>query len=106
MLPSAFSQAAANRFSWPSSDWTAAAPTGTGSGRSVAVVDVPLGELPQVTGSLRWTPRGSKDTTSKSSSTVAVITDSSLARSLMPDTPGPPGLTTSDPIRWAGASAG
>ena len=62
--------------------------------------------LPQVTGSLRCTPRGSKSTMSKSSSSCGVSALSSLAMSSIPDTPGPPGSMTRDPMRAAGSSAG
>ena len=61
---------------------------------------------PQVTGSLRSTPRGSNSTMSKSSSSCGVSESSSLVMSSMPDTPGPPGSMTSDPMRAAGSSAG
>ena len=102
-LALAFSQAAANC----SSPATVAASwlgvVGTGSG---CVVGGAPGVSPQVTGSLRSTPRGSNITMSKSSSSSGVSERSSLAMSSMPDTPGPPGSTTSDPIRAAGSSAG
>ena len=57
---------------------------------------------PQVTGSLRSTPRGSNSTMSKSSSSCGVSEPSSLAMSSMPETPGPPGSMTSDPMRGRG----
>ena len=61
---------------------------------------------PQLTGSLRSTPRGSKSTMSKSSRSCGVSALSSFAMSSMPETPGPPGSMTSDPRRAAGTSAG
>ena len=74
--------------------------TGTGSDGALPVSE------PQVTGSLRSTPRGSNMTMSKSSSSCGVSALSSLAMSSMPDTPGPPGSMTSDPMRAVGSSAG
>ena len=59
IAPLAFWQLAANCWSWVISAVRAAAPTGTGSGSDAAVVVVPP-VLPQVTGSLRCVPRGSK----------------------------------------------
>jgi hypothetical protein len=74
--------------------------TGVGS-------DGPLPDaLPHVTGSLRWTPRGSNSTMSKSSSSWGVSALSSFDMSLIPETPGPPGSMTSDPMRAPGSSAG
>ncbi len=83
---------------------------GTGSGGALALplplpVPPPV-PTPQETGSLRSTPRGSNMTMSKSSSSCGVSTLSSLAMSSMPDTPGPPGSMTSEPMRAAGSSAG
>ena len=52
------------------------------------------------TGADRPTPRGSKPTTSKRRSTsVGSVSDSPTAAST-PEPPGPPGLTTSEPIRF------
>ena len=42
---------------------------------------------------------------SKSSRSPGVSAASSLGKSSIPDTPGPPGLITNDPIRFAGTSA-
>ena len=75
---------------------------GAGSDGALPVL-VPL---PQETGSLRSTPRGSNMTMSKSSSSCGVRALSSLAMSSMPETPGPPGSMTSVPMRAAGTSAG
>ena len=103
-LALAFSQAAANSSSpvMVAACWLGV--VGTGSGRGVAV-DAP-GVSPQVTGSLRSTPRGSNMTMSKSSSSCGVSEASSLAMSSMPETPGPPGSITREPMRAAGSSAG
>ena len=60
----------------------------------------------QVTGLLRWTPLGSKETMSKRSRRPGVSTESSLWRSSIPESPGPPGLITSEPIRAEGSPAG
>ena len=81
---------------WAATVWGTGSETGAGGAPGVS---------PQVTGSLRSTPRGSKVTMSKSSSNWLVSTLSSLGKSSMPDTPGPPGLMTSEPIRSAGSSA-
>ena len=95
-----FSHAAANCLSpaMVAACWLAV--TGAGSDGALPV------SVPHVTGSLRSTPRGSNMTMSKSSSSWGVSTLSSLAMSLMPETPGPPGSMTSDPMRAAGSSAG
>ncbi len=99
-LALAFSQAAANCLSpaMVAACWLGVA--GAGSDRAPPVAG------PQVTGSLRSTPRGSNRTMSKSSSSGCVREVSSLAMSSIPDTPGPPGSMTSDPMRVAGSSAG
>src|ERR1019366_667267 len=77
-------------------DFCAAASCGTGSGNGPGAAP---GVSPHVTGSLRCTPRGSNVTTSKSSSSCGVSVSSSLTKSSIPDTPGPPGLMTNDPLR-------
>ena len=84
----------------PSARWASSAP-----GRAAAAGGAP-GVSPQVTGSLRSTPRGSNMTMSKSSSRPGVSTLSSLAMSSTPDTPGPPGSITSEPMRSAGTFGG
>ena len=96
----AFSQAAANCLSPAivAACWIGVAGAGSDGALPVAV--------PQLTGSLRSTPRGSNSTMSKSSSSCGVRELSSLAMSSMPETPGPPGSITSDPMRVAGSSAG
>ena len=85
----------------------AAGVLGTGSGNGPGV-DAPeedtLAAL-HVTGLLRSTPRGSNSTMSKRASNSGVSTLSSAGRSLTPDTPGPPGSMTRDPIRAAGSVA-
>ena len=83
----------------------AAAVVGAGSGSALVVSEGTPFE-PQVTGSLRWTPRGSNETMSKSSRSPGVSTLSSFGRSLMPDPPGPPGLITSEPISLRGQLSG
>ncbi len=95
---------AANSWSLWSSAATAAGVVGTGSISCPPVPD-PVW-LAQLTGLLRCTPRGSKETMSKRSSSPGVSTDSSLGRSSIPEVPGPPGLMTIDPIRSDGSSAG
>jgi hypothetical protein len=101
-VPLAFWQPVANCRRPAIVDARALAVVGTGSG--MAVGGAP-GVSPQVTGSLRSTPRGSNMTTSKSSSRPGVSALSSLAMSSTPETPGPPGSITSDPMRAAGAFA-
>ena len=99
----AFSQASSYCLIAAMNAFTCDGVVGAGSGR---VAGAAPGVSPQVTGSLRSTPRGSNVTMSKSSSSGGVSTLSSLAMSSMPDTPGPPGSMTSEPIRSAGTSAG
>jgi hypothetical protein len=77
---------------------------GGGDGAVVVGDVVELG--PHATGALRPTPRGSKETMSKRSSSPAVSTLSSFRRSSIPDEPGPPGLMTREPIRCDGSAAG
>ncbi len=95
-----FSQAAANARSPSMVAVRSLAVVGAGSEGALPA------EAPQLTGSLRSTPRGSKSTMSKSSRSCGVSASSSFAMSSMPETPGPPGSMTSDPMRAAGSSAG
>ncbi len=98
----AFWQASAHRRKLPMVADCALGVAGTGSGNGVGGLP---GVSPHVTGSLRSTPRGSNMTMSKSSSSPGVSTLNSLAMSSTPETPGPPGSMTRDPIRSAGVSA-
>ena len=102
-LALACSQAAANCFrpAMVAASW----PGVVGTGSASALGGLPAFS-PHVTGSLRSTPRGSKSTMSKSASSWGVSALSSLAMSSTPETPGPPGSMTSDPIRAPGTSAG
>ncbi len=51
-------------------------------------------------------PRGSKPTRSNLRATsVFFISSESCEAISIPDAPGPPGLTSSDPIRWLGSAA-
>jgi len=57
-------------------------------------------------GSLPATPRGSKPTMSNRASSVAGNTLLAASAYCTPEAPGPPGLITSGPTRWAGSVAG
>ena len=52
------------------------------------------------------TPRGSKPTRSNRASRAAGNSLRAPSAYCTPDAPGPPGLMTSAPIRWAGLAAG
>ena len=109
MLPLSCSHWAAYSWSLRSRACCEAAVVGTGS-MSWPAATVPPVPVPPVaaesTGLLRPTPRGSNETMSNRSSSPGERTDSSLARSSIPELPGPPGLITSEPIRSVGISAG
>ncbi len=64
------------------------------------------GAVTQVTGLLAPTPRGSKPTMSNESRMVWLKTFlADLAKST-PEAPGPPGFTSSEPMRLDGSAAG
>ena len=52
------------------------------------------------------TPRGSKPTMSKRSRISLGNPSAAALANETPDAPGPPGLISSDPIRWLGSAAG
>ena len=65
----------------------------------------PSSESSHWIGLLRPTPRGSKPTRSNRSRSAAGMVDAIPVRKDTPGAPGPPGLNTSEPMRWRGSRA-
>jgi hypothetical protein len=76
----------------------------SGSGSEAMNASSSLSER-QSTGVLAPTPRGSKPTMSKLSSSLSPNTELEFSTYCTPEPPGPPGLTSNEPTRLSASSA-